>query len=234
MRSSAAGVPVVAWLGGGLFVASLGYFLWWYFLHLDGTPPPRPRAEALAFDVALFTAFALHHSLLARSGAKRWLSRRMPAHLERTVYVWTASLLFLAVCALWQDVPGLLYRHTGITAAAHWVAVAAGAWVTLRSARLIDPLELAGIRQASGQPTPLEFTAAGPYGVVRHPIYLGWLLMVFGVPEMNGTRATFALVSALYLVVAIPFEERSLVASSDGGYRDYQAQVRWRLVPGVW
>jgi methanethiol S-methyltransferase len=224
----------VTWLGGGLFVASLGYFLWWYFLHLDGVAPPGPLVWPVGSDVALFTVFALHHSLLARSGAKRWMSRHVAAHLERTVYVWTASLLFLGVCLRWQDVPGLLYRHTGITAGAHWLTVIAGGWLTLQSARVIDPLELAGIRQASGQTAPLEFKAAGPYGVVRHPIYLGWLLMVFGVPEMNGTRLTFAVVSSLYLVLAIPFEERALVDLSGGRYRTYQERVRWRLLPYVW
>lgn len=234
MRSSAAGVPAVTWLGGGVFVASLGYFLWWYLLHLDGASSAGPLAPAVLSDVTLFTVFALHHSLLARSSAKRLVSRHVPAHLERTLYVWTASMLFLGVCLLWQDVPGLLYRHTGLAAGGHWVVVVTGAWLTWRSAAIIDPLELAGLRQASGRDVPMVFKAAGPYGVVRHPIYLGWLLVVFGVPEMNGTRLTFAVVSSLYLVLAIPFEERSLVESSGGAYRDYQARVRWRLVPGVW
>jgi protein-S-isoprenylcysteine O-methyltransferase Ste14 len=234
MRGTAAGVPVVTWLGGGLFVASLAYFSWWYFLHLDGASPEEPALPAIAVNAALFTVFALHHSLMARSGAKRWLARRVPAHLERTWYVWDASLLFFAVCLLWRDVPGVFYAHTGVMSLPHWAVVLAGVWLTARSAAVIDPLDLAGMRQASGQDAPLVFKAAGPYGVVRHPIYLGWLLMVFGVPEMNGTRLTFALVSSLYLVLAIPFEERSLVEAPGGAYRSYQAQVRWRLIPGVW
>jgi protein-S-isoprenylcysteine O-methyltransferase Ste14 len=232
MRSTAA-VPLVTWLGGGLFLGSLGYFLWWYFLRLSRQASPDASPSAIVSDIALFSIFALHHSVLARSGVKGWVARLVPPRLERTAYVWIASLLFLGVCVLWQDVPGLLYRHTGIVAAVHWAVVASGIWLTVQSVRVIDPLELAGLRQAIGRDTGTDFKAVGPYGVVRHPIYLGWLLMVFGVPEMNGTRLTFAVVSSLYLVLAIPLEERSLVAASTA-YRDYQAKVRWRLLPGLW
>jgi protein-S-isoprenylcysteine O-methyltransferase Ste14 len=223
----------VTWLGGGLFLGSLGYFLWWYLVRLSRPASPDASPSAIVADIALFAVFALHHSVLARSGIKRWVVRLVPSHLERTAYVWIASLLFLGVCVLWQDVPGLLYRHTGVLAAAHWAVVASGVWLTMQSVRVIDPLELAGLRQASGGDTAIDFKAVGPYGVVRHPIYLGWLLMVFGVPEMNGTRLTFAVVSSLYLVLAIPLEERSLVAASTA-YREYQSKVRWRLIPGLW
>ena len=99
---------------------------------------------------------------------------------------------------------------------------------------MLDPLELAGIRQAAGDTRAVAFKIVGPYHVVRHPIYLGWLLIVFGVPEMTWTRFEFAVVSSAYLVIAIPFEERSLVDTYGETYRAYQRDVRWRLVPGVW
>ena len=100
--------------------------------------------------------------------------------------------------------------------------------------RVLDPLVLAGIRQATGQEFTSEFKLVGPYFLVRHPIYLGWLLIVFGAPVMTWTRLEFAVVSSAYLVFAIPFEERTLVDAFGDTYRDYQRQVRWRLVPWVW
>jgi protein-S-isoprenylcysteine O-methyltransferase Ste14 len=60
------------------------------------------------------------------------------------------------------------------------------------------------------------------------------VLLVFGAPAMTTGRLLFAAVSTAYLIVAIPIEERSLVAEFGQAYRDYQKQVRWRLVPGVW
>ena len=69
---------------------------------------------------------------------------------------------------------------------------------------------------------------------MRHPIYLGWFLIVFGGPDMTWTRLEFAVVSSAYLVLAVPFEERSLVQAFGDTYRAYQRQVRWRIVPWVW
>jgi protein-S-isoprenylcysteine O-methyltransferase Ste14 len=80
----------------------------------------------------------------------------------------------------------------------------------------------------------IEFRASGPFALVRHPIYLGWMLMVFATPVMTTTRLLFAVVSTTYLIVAIPWEEASLVAAFGERYRGYQRQVRSRLIPGVW
>ena len=109
------------------------------------------------------------------------------------------------------------------------------------SARVIDIWELAGVRQAglkadARRPTPddLTFKTTGPYGLVRHPIYLGWFLMVFGVPTMTMTRLVFAVISCAYLVMAIPLEERTLRRTTAGKYDDYIRLVRWRIVPGVY
>jgi len=68
---------------------------------------------------------------------------------------------------------------------------------------------------------------------VRHPIYAGWFLFVFALPIMTMTRFVFAVTSSLYLLIAIPFEERSLQSSSRGAYEQYMKQVRWKLVPHV-
>ena len=234
MHALPARAPLVAWLGGALFVVSLGVFLYCYFAGFGSSGAPSGLARPIGENVALFTAFALHHSVLARSGVKRSLEPYLPPALERTAYVWIASLLFLVVCLGWQTVPGELYRQSGLAAGAHWLVVLSGVWLTARAARILDPLDLAGIRQASGHPSSTDFKLAGPYLQLRHPIYLGWMLLVFGVPHMTATRFVFAVVSTLYLVVAIPFEERSLVETLGDEYRDYQRQVRWRLLPGVW
>ncbi|HTM27343.1 MAG TPA: hypothetical protein VL225_19230, partial [Vicinamibacterales bacterium] len=61
-----------------------------------------------------------------------------------------------------------------------------------------------------------------------------WALFVFGAPLMTGTRAVFAVVSTLYLAIAIPFEERALIQVFGDAYRGYQQRTRWRLIPGVW
>jgi protein-S-isoprenylcysteine O-methyltransferase Ste14 len=106
-----------------------------------------------------------------------------------------------------------------------------GLLLIARSAGVLDALELAGIRQVQGDVRASDLRIVGPYRWVRHPLYLGWMLFVFSGPAMSVDRLAFAVISTLYLLVAIPWEERSLVASLGDAYRAYKRQVRWRVLP---
>src|SRR6266700_4067459 len=97
-------------------------------------------------DVALFTRFAAHHSLFARDGAKKRVGRLVPQRLLRSLYVWIASLLLLAVLALWAPIGGRVYQVTGIAAWALAIVQIGGVILIARSVASIGPLELAGIR----------------------------------------------------------------------------------------
>ena len=218
------------WLGGALFVSSLAFCAWTYVFVLDRALPFAGSA-ALAVDAALVTVFALHHSVFARDRVKARLERAVPASLLRSLYVWVASLLLLLVCGLWRSVGGEIYRAQGLLALALTAAQMAGLWITARGVSRIDPLELAGIhppRAAEG----LQVT--GPYHWVRHPLYLGWALMVFGAAHMTGDRLAFATITTLYLVVAIPLEERSLRRSFGEDYTRYMRDVPWRMIPFIY
>ena len=221
-----------------MFVASLGYFAWSFAFRFGRTAAVDTGTSgvvgALLVNILLFTVFALHHSVMARAGAKRWVARVVPPPLERSAYVWIASLLFILTCAAWQPVSIVLYDVPWPWRGACAATQLGGIWLTARSARLIDPLELAGIRQVQGAVRPAALEAWGPYRLVRHPIYLGWALLTFGTPVMTGTRLSFAAISTMYLVLAIPFEERSLEDTFGEKYRAYRQRVRWRMLPGVY
>jgi protein-S-isoprenylcysteine O-methyltransferase Ste14 len=229
---------LLAWLGGAAFAVSLGYLVYFYAVVL-GEPAGatgREAARAATVDALLFAAFVLHHSLFARAAVKAWLVRRVPASLERTIYVWIASVLLLMVCLAWQPIGGMVYAPEGLVRwLLHAVQVCGGV-LTAVATRTIDGLALAGIPQATsgGAPRHDAISRAGPFGLVRHPIYLGWLLMVGAAPAMTANRLLFAALSIGYLILAIPWEERSLVAAHGDRYRAYRQTVRWRLVPGVW
>ena len=227
------------WVGGALFVGSLAWWAWWYAIPLSRTGPWmgwRP----VAYDAALFTVFAGHHSLFARDAVKRRLSA-IPALLRRSLYVWVASLLLILVCLLWQAVGAEAYTIHGAGSIALAGVQLVGLWIIARAVAKIDPLELAGIRAAgpaeaasTTAPRPSGLQITGPYRWVRHPVYLGWILIVFGAAHMTGDRLVFAIVSSLYLMVAVPWEERSLVQSFGDEYVRYQRRVRWRVVPYVY
>jgi protein-S-isoprenylcysteine O-methyltransferase Ste14 len=220
-------------MGALLFGVSLLSFVAVYGWRL-GTPAPASAGavrDAIA-NTILFTIFALHHSIMARTRAKAWITRLVPADLERSVYVWIASLLFLAVCWMWQPLPGMVWRIHKFAWALYAVQVC-GIALTLAAARIVGLWELAGVKQPDPS-KPIAFTATGPFAIVRHPIYLGWALMVFAAPVMTTSRLLFAVISTAYLVAAIPLEERSLLEAHHDAYQGYQKQMRWKLVPYVW
>ena len=230
-------MPVLfAQLGSLLSLLSLSYCLYFYavVLAVPGGGSSGSLAATAVFDTALFSTFALHHSLLARTRAKRWIRGILAPELERGVYVWVASLLLILVCALWQPLPGTAWTLTQPWRSLGYLAQLLGAFLVWRGAAVVDPQELAGIRQAR-RDTPLPtFRIVGPFRVVRHPIYLGLMLMLLAAPAMTMSRLLFACVSCVYLLVAIPFEERSLLETFGDRYRAYQSSVRWRIVPGIW
>lgn len=134
-----------SWLGAGLFSASLGWFVFSYFVRFPALPVADDAAGALAWNIALFILFAFHHSLFARDSLRLWVERRFPGR-ERSVFVWVASLLFAGVCAAWQGVPGVAWHAGGPAAWALYVARVAGIVLTLRAAAILDIWELAGTR----------------------------------------------------------------------------------------
>jgi methanethiol S-methyltransferase len=218
----------LAWLGGALFVVALIACTGWYLFVL-GRPAAAVDARAVTIDIAIFSVFALHHSLFARDSIKRLFGSLEPQTV-RSIYVWIASVLLIAVCLTWQPIGGQLYRASGVATAALIAVQLAGIGCIARAVARIDPLELAGIRPE----TRGGLQRGGVYGWVRHPIYLGWVLAVFATPHMTGDRLAFAVVSTLYLVAAVPFEERSLRRSFGDDYARYARAVRWRIVPFIY
>lgn len=228
------GAKVFSWGGAVVFAVALVYGIRAYVVDFaEVAPPGTPWAMPLAIDLALFSAFALHHSVLARAGLKHRVRARFGRGAERSLYVWSASLLFLWCCLAWRPLPGVLFAWPTalepVAIAIQWL----GGLVTALAARRLDAFELAGLRTPADDAPVRPLEQRGLYGLIRHPIYLGWVLLVLGTPVMNSTRAVFAASSILYLALAVPLEERGLVSAYGDAYRAYQRQVRWRIVPGV-
>ena len=139
----------------------------------------------------------------------------------------------------WQVVPGVFYELDGLWRLMAYVIQLLGLILTIHASRVLDVLDLAGVRPVlmaarGAAPRHVALETGGVYGFVRHPLYLGWVLFVFGTPVMTATRATFAVVSTVYLVIAVPWEERSLLDVFGARYEAYRKRVRWRIVPWVY
>src|SRR6476659_5814384 len=234
-----AGSLAFAWAGAAVFGASLLYAAYSYAVRFDHLPPRFSWPGAAACNVALFATFALHHSLLPRPGFKAAVALRAGPAIERSIYTWTASLLFLATCRWWQPIAVTLYALDQPWRGAGYAVQCIGVILTIQSSARLDVFDLAGVRQVQrardgADPRHVALETDGVYGFVRHPLYFAWILLVFGAPVMTGTRLSFAVLTTGYLAIAIPWEERSLIRIFGVDYEAYRRRVRWRMLPGIY
>ena len=206
--------------------------------HIDnGVPATLP--VALGIDLLLMTLFALQHSVMARPAFKRWWTRFVPAHIERSTYVLASSLALALLFWQWRPLPLTVWEVQGDAARVAVHALSATGWLlVLSSTFLISHFDLFGLRQvwhhARGRgPAPeTPFVVRALYRIVRHPLMLGFLIAFWAAPTMSLGHLLFAAVTTAYIVVAVKcLEERDLIALHGDTYRAYQRQVPM-LLPG--
>jgi protein-S-isoprenylcysteine O-methyltransferase Ste14 len=200
--------------------------------------PEGPFAAALAIDLALLALFAVQHSVMARPAFKRAWTRFVPEPVERSTYVLLSSLALILLFWQWRPLGGVVWNVESEVVRLVLHAICATGWATvLVSTFLINHFDLFGLRQVwlylLGRPyTPLVFRTPGPYRLVRHPLYVGWLLAFWATPTMTVAHLVFALLTTGYILSAIQLEERDLIAAHGDSYRRYRDSVPM-LVPRV-
>lgn len=196
---------------------------------LDGVPR-RPLIEALLIDVGLLALFAVQHSGMARPAFKRWWTRIVPEAAERSTYVLVSSLLLVGLFAWWQPLGGVIWQAEGWARAAILTVYGLGWALLLYSTFLIDHFDLFGLRQvwrrARGAAyEPPRFHAPSLYRLVRHPLYVGWLMIFWAAPTMTAAHLLFAVMTTAYILVAIQLEERDLVTAFPDDYPNYRRRT---------
>jgi methanethiol S-methyltransferase len=197
---------------------------------LDG-PLEGSLLNALAIDLALLAVFAVQHSVMARRWFKERWTRIVPWAIERSTYVLCASLALLLLFWQWRPLGMPIWTiENEVARIALWTLFAAGWSTVLIVTFLINHFDLFGLRQAwlplLGRPyTPVSFRTPLPYRFVRHPLYFGFLLAFWMTPTMTLAHLVFALATTAYIVLAIQFEERDLVAEHGAAYSEYRKKV---------
>ena len=204
---------------------------------LDG-PARMPFAPALAIDLGLLALFAVQHSVMARPAFKRMWTRVVAPPLERPIYVLASSLCLIAMFVFWQPLGGVIWSFESTFARVAAYALFAFGWgLVLVTTFLINHFDLFGLRQVwfalRGEAyRPLSFVEPGPYKLVRHPLYVGWLFAFWSTPTMTAAHLVFAIMTTAYILVAIQLEERDLLAYHGADYESYRRRVPM-LVPGI-
>lgn len=166
---------------------------------------------------------ALRRRMRAGPGAENRTSQKLI-----TSGIVAAVVAVLVVSALdhrfgWSPVPTALVVAGDVLVAAGLIAAQ---WVVIE-----NPSAAATITVEAGQPV----VTTGMYGVVRHPMYAGSLVMMLGTPLALGSYwGLLVVLAALPLLAARILDEESMLRRQLAGYPEYMNQVRYRLVPYVW
>jgi len=196
-----------------------------------------PAWLAVLIDLGLWLIFGLHHSVMSRSPAKRWLTRIVPERVERSTYVLSASLALGLLFWQWRALPTTIWHlHSQPWVALIWVLYGAGWVVALAATFMIDHGEFLGLRQAgwltSRPPSQPSLSRRWLYAFVRHPMMLGLLVAFWATPVMTAGHLVFAVAGSGYIAVGVVFEERELRRHLGEDYDAYARCVP-RFLPGL-
>jgi methanethiol S-methyltransferase len=192
---------------------------------------PEPFGMSLIINAVLLGIFAVQHSVMARPGFKAVWTRIVPRTVERSTYVLFASLALVLLFWQWRPMPAVVWQvENELLRLTLWALFAAGWLLVLTSTFVINHFDLFGLRQVHlnlrRMPyTELPFRMVFYYRLVRHPLYLGFVIAFWATPTMTVGHLVFALATTAYILIAIQLEERDLVMSHGEAYVEYRRKV---------
>lgn len=195
------------------------------------SPASVPFGEALLVNTALLGLFAIQHSVMARQGFKKWWTKFIPKPIERSTYVLFSSLAVILLYWQWKPMGVTIWNITDPTLVMILNGLMIlGGLIVLVTTFLINHFDLFGLRQVwlyliGKKYTNLGFVVPGPYKLIRHPLYFGWLLMFWATPVMTIAHLVFAIATTGYIFVAIWFEEKDLITIHGRDYAEYKKRT---------
>src|SRR5262245_19562444 len=193
--------------------------------------PQGSLAQAFLVNALLLGVFAIQHSLMARPFFKRWWTKIVPKPAERSTYVLFSSLALILMFWQWQPMGGVVWDVLDPAGRIFLLSLFAFGWLLVLTATfLINHFDLFGLRQVTlyllgREYKALKFRTPGPYKVVRHPLYVGWLFCFWATPTMSVAHLVFAIATTAYILMAIQWEERDLLNEHGKTYEDYRRSV---------
>jgi protein-S-isoprenylcysteine O-methyltransferase Ste14 len=218
------------------YLAFLGIFVYFAWFtdgvgvprHVDNAPPAA-LGTALVINIGLMLLFGLQHSVMARAGFKRALTRIVPARLERASYVLASSVAMALLIWQWRRVDGEVWQVQSVALAAPLWAINALGWLGVPlSSFMIDHFDLFGLKPALNGFRKVSFERKGfvtplLYKYVRHPMMSSLLVGLWVTPHMTVGHAVLSLGMTAYVMIGVHFEERALARELGRAYELYQA-----------
>jgi protein-S-isoprenylcysteine O-methyltransferase Ste14 len=190
-----------------------------------------PLGVALLVNLGLLLLFGVQHSVMARPTFKKFWTRLVPEPIERSTYMLFTNAAMFALFLLWQPIDLTVWNVANPAArTSMWALYIAGWGAVLFATFLLNHFDLFGLRQVwlhlrGRQYTHLTFKTPLLYSWIRHPLYVGWMIVFWATPTMTLGHALFALALTAYMLIAIRFEERNLVEFHGPAYESYRRQT---------
>ena len=213
------------------FVYAVGFLGNWIVPKSIDSGRQGPLTEALLVNAGLLGLFAVQHSVMARQWFKRAIKEVIPEAAERSTYVLMSSVLLLLLFWQWRPMGGIVWNIQNPAGRLVLTTAFLFGWlVVLSTTFIINHFDLFGLRQIylsliGRKYEPISFRVPGPYRLVRHPLYVGWLFAFWSAPTMTAAHLVFAVATTAYILLAIQFEEKDLVSVYGAAYRKYQQEV---------
>lgn len=225
--------------GGVAYLVFFATFLYLigFLANLPGLPstvdigPETAAVGAVVVDSALVAIFGLQHSVMARRGFKSAWVAVVPAPIERSVYVIFSSLALILLYVAWRPLPAIVWSVSDpVGVGVIWGLFALGWAIVLLSTFLLNHFELFGLSQVwrnlrGRAADPPQFREPFFYKLVRHPLYIGFIIAFWATPVMTVGHLLFAGGMTAYVLIAIRHEERDLVGLFGRDYEEYRARV---------
>jgi protein-S-isoprenylcysteine O-methyltransferase Ste14 len=195
------------------------------------SPATGSVARSLVIDLGLIVLFGLQHSIMARPAFKQVWTRIVPQPIERSTYVFVSNAVTILLMWQWRAVDLVVWdvEHP----AGRWLlyGLFATGWLMVPTVSLmINHFDLFGTRQVwlylrGREYTSLPFRTPMLYSQIRHPLYIGWALAFWATPTMTVGHLLLAAGMTAYMLLAVVFEERDLLAHFGRQYEEYRNRV---------
>lgn len=194
----------------------------------------------LAYFIFLISfLYAIQHTIMARPAFKKWLTKFINPTIERSTFVLLSSLALLLMYWKWQPINTIVWQAENESIILLLKGIFYIGWlIVFLSTFMINHFELFGLKQiyesfVSQKSSTTTFQEKFFYKFVRHPIMLGFIIGFWATPKMTVGHLTFAVITTLYIIVAVKYlEEPDLQKAIGKDYENYQKKVPM-LIPFI-